>query len=764
MSRSRKSVTPNRRRKRKRTPSRSKSLRRSRSKQKRHKSASRDRRPTRKPMNQPKRKSKKRKSRSRTPQRKREWERRQSRGWTPSLSRSRSPEHRHFTPSWTPPRMMNPVRSPNLTVILPNVSNKKRKEKKKEKRKKTKESNLKQKRRRRNERSPLPSKEVFASGNNILVSVSFNKENDQERSNRKRDGVNELTTKRIRKDKQVKRTRRRSRNVTHIKPVAIIDLERSPFKEITPSPKDVIVLTDSENGDSNDIVGIQKPHRHETSEQIVNPERASSNNYINSTGPKTPPEPQVKFVFNAKQTQLRQISNPLREPEEEEEIDPQEELENRLNEVMHKGPNTPPEPPNSPPSSPDVYDPFDPTKSRTPTPEPVEVNVQSNTTQSIEDTQEDLVDRSSIIDITDKGSPTTVATSKSHTPPIPILDIQPADSQSSIRAITPDTNIGSSPERPIGVVINQLVQPQPSIFPQITSKPSASTAYSTGAPSLITSAPVSSNINTSRIILNSSTITAPTVTSTVSQRNLIPIATKLSPVNKVAPTKTLSKAKIISKPQNTKGVWKTKNKSNENNDINIDFDSPYSPGSSDYEDLFEPPPEINNSKTITKGTQNAKNSKSPAKAQNTFDTLFGSSPIFGRNKPKPILKSKKFGHTGKGSKQVGVKLDEDNLKILDDLPSSAVEMQVKDKFLKKLNRQERVVEEVKFVLKPYYNKKRVTKEEYKDILRKAVPKICHNKTGEINPKKIQHLVEAYVKKVRHGKKVTSSSSINPQKT
>lgn len=31
------------------------------------------------------------------------------------------------------------------------------------------------------------------------------------------------------------------------------------------------------------------------------------------------------------------------------------------------------------------------------------------------------------------------------------------------------------------------------------------------------------------------------------------------------------------------------------------------------------------------------------------------------------------------SKQIGVKLDEDNLKILDDLPNSAVEMQVKDK-------------------------------------------------------------------------------------
>lgn len=37
------------------------------------------------------------------------------------------------------------------------------------------------------------------------------------------------------------------------------------------------------------------------------------------------------------------------------------------------------------------------------------------------------------------------------------------------------------------------------------------------------------------------------------------------------------------------------------------------------------------------------------------------------------------GNLFKGTKQVGVKLDEDNLKILEELPNSAVEMQVKDK-------------------------------------------------------------------------------------
>lgn len=44
-------------------------------------------------------------------------------------------------------------------------------------------------------------------------------------------------------------------------------------------------------------------------------------------------------------------------------------------------------------------------------------------------------------------------------------------------------------------------------------------------------------------------------------------------------------------------------------------------------------------------------------------------------------------------------------------------------YLKKLHTQERAVEEVKLAIKPYYQKKEITKEEYKDILRKAVHKV-----------------------------------------
>ena len=44
-------------------------------------------------------------------------------------------------------------------------------------------------------------------------------------------------------------------------------------------------------------------------------------------------------------------------------------------------------------------------------------------------------------------------------------------------------------------------------------------------------------------------------------------------------------------------------------------------------------------------------------------------------------------------------------------------------YVDKLTRQKRVEEEVKMALKPYFNKGEISKEEYKDIMRKAVPKV-----------------------------------------
>ncbi|XP_015358868.1 PHD and RING finger domain-containing protein 1 isoform X2 [Marmota marmota marmota] len=85
-------------------------------------------------------------------------------------------------------------------------------------------------------------------------------------------------------------------------------------------------------------------------------------------------------------------------------------------------------------------------------------------------------------------------------------------------------------------------------------------------------------------------------------------------------------------------------------------------------------------------------------------------------------------------------------------PRPAAEKTRKEEYMKKLHMQERAVEEVKLAIKPFYQKREVTKEEYKDILRKAVQKICHSKSGEINPVKVANLVKAYVDKYRHMRK------------
>ncbi|MEE6498539.1 hypothetical protein FKM82_003150 [Ascaphus truei] len=81
-----------------------------------------------------------------------------------------------------------------------------------------------------------------------------------------------------------------------------------------------------------------------------------------------------------------------------------------------------------------------------------------------------------------------------------------------------------------------------------------------------------------------------------------------------------------------------------------------------------------------------------------------------------------------------------------------------DEYMKKLHMQERAVEEVKLAIKPFYQKREITKEEYKDILRKAVQKICHSKSGEINPIKVVNLVKAYVDKYKHVRKHKKSEA------
>ena len=607
-----------------RSRSKSTDRKRSRSRTKKRQSLSKERKKKRKSRDRSKQKLRKRSrsvQKSRSPVR-RQWIRRRSRAWSRSISRSLTPPEQRLTPSWTPPRLIEQqqtVTPHNLTVILNNDINKKKKEKKKKVDKK-KDSD-KVNRKRKKEKTPPPSKEVFASGNNILVSVSFNKEtNEREVSKRKqRESIDDLSTKRTRKEKEKRKNeekrKKKSRDLSGVKPVAIIDLERSPFRELTPSPEDIIVLSDSENGETSNTLELQIATC-DSSQQVTSPEQRSNSICYQTTGPKTPPEPQIKFSLNPKPQQLRAITNPLHEPDDiEAEIDAQEELEQRLNESMHKGPNTPPEPPNSPPSSPDAYDPFDPTKSRSPTPEPTSQTIQ------VSNSQNDVLRNESPLDSRNDVDLAEIDNINSLTPPV--TDIQPADSQSNIKAVTPE----KSPEHPIGVIINQVVQSQP-VFPMIVSK--SLTSYST---SMITSTPIS-NLAPSRVnILNSTMITPPSLTPAVPQRIVLPNAVKSSPV-KVSPNKQPIKSTPI-KPMPVKNIAGNKSKQgrksvhgqNGSDDAQTDFDSPYSPGSSDYEDLFEPPSDSGTRNVIKSSNQNQKSVKSPTKPQTAFDALFGASPI-----------------------------------------------------------------------------------------------------------------------------------------
>lgn len=65
----------------------------------------------------------------------------------------------------------------------------------------------------------------------------------------------------------------------------------------------------------------------------------------------------------------------------------------------------------------------------------------------------------------------------------------------------------------------------------------------------------------------------------------------------------------------------------------------------------------------------------------------------------------------------------------------------------KLHRQARVEEEVKHVLKAYYKHRDIDKEEYKSILRRAVPQVT-NSNSSIDPERIRSLVKKYVAKIK----------------
>lgn len=95
----------------------------------------------------------------------------------------------------------------------------------------------------------------------------------------------------------------------------------------------------------------------------------------------------------------------------------------------------------------------------------------------------------------------------------------------------------------------------------------------------------------------------------------------------------------------------------------------------------------------------------------------------------------------------------DEVAVVEDyIPGSAVELCREGKLVRKLEFRRRVEEEVKFALGPYFNSRRVNKDEYKTIMRKVVPKICRSRSGTVDPPKIARFVRAYVNKCRSVRK------------
>lgn len=571
--------------------------------------------------------------------------------------------------SWTPPIAHAPE---NLTVILKNKDSKRKRDKKRKSEKKKTDSLQKKEKRKRTDKqnSPaLPSKEVFASGDNILVSVSFNKDKPQQQQQQTtivtlpptKDQI--LSKKPADRDANAKRSRRNTRDAPRkhrkvdIKPVAIIDLDNSPFKEVTPSPRAVIILSDSDHESdklnknpslnysmtSNATESISNDKHHssidnrDTNLRVSSPPlspTAESASFELPLGPKTPPEPShlVKFSISTstKTKIVRTVVNPLHDDNDDEEEDENgENKESNIDGVIASadkvqnsnaqsqqkvGPNTPPGP--CSPCSPDVYDPFEPTKS--PSQSPVDSlhddadDAQTSATDEGKSTKP--VDLSMAL-ITSKASIDAASSLLSST-------LGGEDIETDIPK--DDSNVSPFKDKPNDDGFRD-------------SAGSKSAGIHVFSNVLLTSA---KNIQNQPSQLRASTLTITNLSTSVSSI----AASKQSPM-KYSSGSIISKLPLpkVAKPQRHNG-----------NDDNMDIESPYSPGSSDYEDWFEPPQNSpptgahSSNKHTSRQTSKAAGAATSSSKVDIFDDLFGSASPINKNKATVKRRTSKHSSSIKG--------------------------------------------------------------------------------------------------------------------
>lgn len=578
-----------------------------------------------------------------------------------------------------------------------------------------------------------------------------------------------------------------------MKPIAIIDLEKSPGKEITQSPKEVIILSDSEGetrkreiGSSKDIVIIE--------DTILDKGNHSPTHATPESPPPAAPQPVLKFALKAKsnilpfnllhdQAEENEDSNAIStsnvtlndsqqvtkntSSSQKEQLQQQSQLQDvNASNVIKDDKNVS--------NQNEAYDPFEPTKSRSP-------------------------------------SPVTP-------PPPPYEPVGDLSSKSGNISSSNNNNISSNKLEPFNEkssTAKDLLQiPGLSIDDHQTTTTTASSSSSLWNKKS-SQQPTTPPLPPSGFAFTSSSLNVPGKPH-VSLYDGIYGTDLKTPVN--------IKSSNIKSSLAEKNKNGSKNNANTQNDDDDDDDdrTPYSPSSDGYD--YEPPPttmhpsknNFDSMKHSDLDTQSSEPSGSYSFDDTTASKIVAATPlklttstlksfnssmrtsssglqfvnkaelsIFENYLPasqqkSPLVKRQsnssfiraKMSRFASSMNENGSPLRNapysetiqkppviDESILDDEVPSSAVDLINKDKFLKKSLRIERVAEEVKLVLKPHYNKKHITKEEYKEILRKSVPKICHNKTGEINIQKITQLIEAYIKKVRYKRKSGVASSI-----
>ena len=571
--------------------------------------------------------------------------------------------------SWTPP-MQSPLLGLFSSGEVRSVSRSSRKErnkrgKKKKKNEKRRDGRKEKKRKRRTETpEPAPSKEVFASGNNILVSVSFNKEttanqqqaqqtivtlppNREDLLSNRRTSIDRVTN-----SSATTKKRKEKRKKLDTKPVAIIDLERSPF-QVEQEPADVIVLTDSEETLERDQREHRRdrcrsescprdpdsePHRNQRSGVSVGQRGDKSPEHLDTIheesydltqtgGPKTPPEPPI-VKFNLQTKKQSKVRNPLHEDDDlasDAELDERQQQQQQDNhrsdlDTIHVqnsqkiGPNTPPE---SGPCSPDAYDPFEPTKSpsispRSPTPPPSQLDVSQNT-MCVESSGE-------------------LGSSQKH--------LSNVDSEQQRREQIP--GLGGN------VAQSASLNPVDLVMALINSKTSTNngqdlTNKSNDTQHMNNMGGVNSHDDSFRDKAdegNAITILSNLLIPTGNMQHIPSISSPTPPAmnKKILPGLPKIGGSVGGSSSSGVNVRNGGTSNNADDSFNMnDIESPYSPGSADYEDLFEPPPDTSGNKRRSKRTSAVGVSGKPE----VFDNLFGSSSPVGNVRLPSYTPSKK---------------------------------------------------------------------------------------------------------------------------